>query len=614
MAIQIQLRNDTAANWTANDPILAIGEMGLETDTDQFKIGDGVLNWSALPYGGLQGQAGTDGVGVPAGGTAGQVLSKIDGSDYNTQWTDSAGGGSSELMQVNVYNSTGSVITAGTVVHYVSGSGNGTNYIVEPWPTNGDGQQYQTQEILGVALADIPASFAGEGQVVIGGTMPISDQIITWNGFVYLNPGTGALQNSPAGNPTFNTPLGFATSGNGSARLTLAPWFTKQKLSDSPDISINYGTIQDGDVLSFNSSNYQFEFRTPSGGGGSTVNDNLLLNGGFEVWQEINDYASPVVVTKSAAAGNAYLADNWQCQQFGGSGNMTITRVALGSNEFGDATKTRYGLRTTVTPDAGGFQFKTFIEDVTTVSNEEVTISMWVKRSNGGYTVPIWEQNFGNGGSAAVQVFGSGAVLAADTWTLISETVTIPSVAGKTININNHLSMALNFQGLVSSEVVTVAQVKIERGNTASTFTTKYGNKSLELQACQRYLYVMKSETDTEYLTYNGHVRGAGGRAATFRLDFPVNMRTAPSAIWDTQDWSVYALNFDDTDGITTIWNAGSDWSTGVFMDRISTNGARWRLLSGSSSSSSFDENGALLVGKSSMTNNDSYILFDARY
>ena len=51
MAVQIQLRNDTAANWTAADPILAQGEMGLETDTRLFKIGDGINNWSDLDYG-----------------------------------------------------------------------------------------------------------------------------------------------------------------------------------------------------------------------------------------------------------------------------------------------------------------------------------------------------------------------------------------------------------------------------------------------------------------------------------------------------------------------------------------------------------------------------------
>ena len=53
MAIQIQLRNDTAANWTAANPILAQGEVGLETDTRLFKIGDGVKTWSQLSYGSI---------------------------------------------------------------------------------------------------------------------------------------------------------------------------------------------------------------------------------------------------------------------------------------------------------------------------------------------------------------------------------------------------------------------------------------------------------------------------------------------------------------------------------------------------------------------------------
>lgn len=35
------------------------------------------------------GAQGTAGEGVPAGGTAGQVLAKIDGTDYNTQWITS---------------------------------------------------------------------------------------------------------------------------------------------------------------------------------------------------------------------------------------------------------------------------------------------------------------------------------------------------------------------------------------------------------------------------------------------------------------------------------------------------------------------------------------------
>ena len=51
---RIQLRNDTAANWTTHNPVLLAGEVGIERDTNKFKIGDGVKTWSALPYAGAQ--------------------------------------------------------------------------------------------------------------------------------------------------------------------------------------------------------------------------------------------------------------------------------------------------------------------------------------------------------------------------------------------------------------------------------------------------------------------------------------------------------------------------------------------------------------------------------
>ena len=60
--------------------------------------GDSVYSGTQGPQGptgpqGPQGPAGNDGVGVPAGGTTGQVLEKIDGTDYNTQWATPSGGG-----------------------------------------------------------------------------------------------------------------------------------------------------------------------------------------------------------------------------------------------------------------------------------------------------------------------------------------------------------------------------------------------------------------------------------------------------------------------------------------------------------------------------------------
>jgi hypothetical protein len=47
---RFKLRNGTAAQWTAENPILLEGEAGIETDTRKYKIGNGVSAWSALPY------------------------------------------------------------------------------------------------------------------------------------------------------------------------------------------------------------------------------------------------------------------------------------------------------------------------------------------------------------------------------------------------------------------------------------------------------------------------------------------------------------------------------------------------------------------------------------
>jgi Major tropism determinant N-terminal domain len=50
MSTQIQFRRDTAATWTTANPILAQGEVGLETDTSAYKIGDGITAWTDLSY------------------------------------------------------------------------------------------------------------------------------------------------------------------------------------------------------------------------------------------------------------------------------------------------------------------------------------------------------------------------------------------------------------------------------------------------------------------------------------------------------------------------------------------------------------------------------------
>jgi hypothetical protein len=50
MATIQQQKRGTSDRWSALDPVLAAGEIGYETDTIKFKIGDGSTPWSSLSY------------------------------------------------------------------------------------------------------------------------------------------------------------------------------------------------------------------------------------------------------------------------------------------------------------------------------------------------------------------------------------------------------------------------------------------------------------------------------------------------------------------------------------------------------------------------------------
>lgn len=73
MAYQLKLRNGTASAWTLANPILSIGEPGVETDTGKFKIGDDVTAWNSLAYAGSTGPAQTKAVRNLGDGSDGNV-------------------------------------------------------------------------------------------------------------------------------------------------------------------------------------------------------------------------------------------------------------------------------------------------------------------------------------------------------------------------------------------------------------------------------------------------------------------------------------------------------------------------------------------------------------
>lgn len=45
---KLTFRKDSSANWTANNPVLALGEPGFDTTNQILKVGDGVTPWNSL--------------------------------------------------------------------------------------------------------------------------------------------------------------------------------------------------------------------------------------------------------------------------------------------------------------------------------------------------------------------------------------------------------------------------------------------------------------------------------------------------------------------------------------------------------------------------------------
>ena len=116
MAVKVQFRRGTAAEWSAANPVLAQGEAGYEHDTGKFKIGNGVLAWSSLSYSsGVQGPTGNTGSTGPTGPTG--APSSVTGPTGSTGPTGPTGAPGTSI------NVRGTVATVGNL----PASGNALN-------------------------------------------------------------------------------------------------------------------------------------------------------------------------------------------------------------------------------------------------------------------------------------------------------------------------------------------------------------------------------------------------------------------------------------------------------------------------------------------------------
>lgn len=109
----------------------------------------------------VNGQTGAVTIGaLPSGGTAGQVLSKIDATDFNSQWIDNY----ATQVKLTVKNTTGSTINKGSVV-YISGA-TGANALISLAKADTDATSATTIGILESTLTN-----GSSGYVITTGTL-----------------------------------------------------------------------------------------------------------------------------------------------------------------------------------------------------------------------------------------------------------------------------------------------------------------------------------------------------------------------------------------------------------------------------------------------------------
>lgn len=126
MAIQIQFRRGTSTEWSTVNPILALAEMGIETDTNLFKIGNGALHWNDLDYGGVRGYTGSSGYAGSVGSIAVQNVLYVSksGNDAN----NGTSYGSSKLT----IKAALAIATRGTTIFVKSGDYTEANPMIVP--------------------------------------------------------------------------------------------------------------------------------------------------------------------------------------------------------------------------------------------------------------------------------------------------------------------------------------------------------------------------------------------------------------------------------------------------------------------------------------------------
>jgi hypothetical protein len=285
------------------------------------------------------------------------------------------------------------------------------------------------------------------------------------------------------------------------------------------------------------------------GAGGFYAGKNKIINGDFNINQR---------AFSSTTTNGTFGFDRWLFTCISGTVTYSAQTFTPGTAPVAGYESKNFSRIITTGQSATNSigLYRQAIEDVRTLAGQTATVSFWAKADSGTPKIAInLAQIFGTGGSSAVYNY-AGQVTLSTSWARYSVTVTLPSISGKTISATDsylHLEMWVSagsdFNSRtgslgIQSNTFDIWGVQVESGSVATPFQTATGTLQGELAACQRYYYRLGTFSGV------GNPLGLGQAysttAAIVAIQFPVTMRTSPTALEQSGTASHYGLTTSD--------------------------------------------------------------------
>lgn len=255
----------------------------------------------------------------------------------------------------------------------------------------------------------------------------------------------------------------------------------------------------------------------------SGSNPNLLINGGFDIWQRGTSFTA-----------GGYLCDRWFRAGSGITATTSRQTFTVGQTDVPDnpVFYMRHDLTAGGTLTTHYSYIQQRIEDVRTLAGKNATVSFWAKADSSKSIAVGLAQMFGSSGSDTVVLDPQEAALTSS-WQKFELTWAVPSISGKSVG-GGDSSLRLTFYHSAGSALADVnaitglqtgtfdiANVKVEESSVATAFVKR--QPAEELALCQRYYYHIPNANS---VGVGSAINASQVRCA---VNYPVTMRATPT-------------------------------------------------------------------------------------